>query len=90
MTRTQYNEAVHAKQGRGKATFVGLLFATAFAISIGSWWLEQAPPEPNYSGYYDGPWVNKRGELVSADGHVLKKVYTGPDISSNTSDLGSF
>jgi len=66
-----------AQQTRGKVLLVCALFAAAFAIAVGFWWTDQIPPEPNYSGYYEGPWVNKRGQLVAADGTILRKVYNG-------------
>lgn len=33
------------------------------------------PPAPNFSGYYDGPWVNKSGALVDGDGTILQEDY---------------
>lgn len=52
-----------------------LLFAIAIGIMLLSRWYETAPPEPNYSGYYSGDWVNKRGQLVSPDGRILNENY---------------
>lgn len=47
---------------------------------------EPPMPEPNYSGYYAGPWVNKNGDLISDDGKVIKRGYgvpaAGPDHTS--------
>lgn len=39
---------------------------------------EPPTPEPNFSGYYEGPWVNKNGDLVSGDGKIIKQGYGVP------------
>ena len=77
----QSDKDVEDKQARRRVAMVGALFAMAFAISIGTFWLDQKPPEPNFSGYYDGAWVNKRGELVGADGQIENHVYSGPEFN---------
>ena len=68
-----------AREGRGRRAQVGLsgaMFAVAGLLFFHS--LSPAPPpEPNFSGYYDGPWVNKSGELVGGDGTVLQEDYRG-------------
>lgn len=58
-----------------KITRMFLLFAVAIGILFVTHWYESVPPEPNYSGYYGGDWVNKRGQLVSPDGHILNENY---------------
>jgi hypothetical protein len=76
-----------AQQTQGKVRLVCVLFAAAFAIALGYWWMDQVPPEPNFSGYYEGPWVNKRGQLVAADGTILRKVYNSTSKSEATIQL---
>lgn len=35
------------------------------------------PPSPNSSGYYEGPWVNHKGDLIDTrTGKMLQKGYS--------------
>lgn len=73
--REQEAEDEQKRENNRQIARLVCLFVIAGAITMVARWYEGMPPEPNYAGYYDGDWVNKRGQLVSSDGKVLQDKY---------------
>ncbi len=75
-------ERFDKRQTRIRIGIMFVLFGTAGFIFWRNSDYQPPTPEPNFSGYYEGPWVNKNGDLVSPEGVVLKQGYgvpaTGP------------
>lgn len=81
LTNSRYPHAPRQKHSAGGGEqrrqwfFACSLFVVALGIVVFTRWQESVPPEPNFSGYYDGPWVNKRGQLVAPDGAILDSAF---------------
>ena len=63
------------KQQRVQTTLACVMFLTAGWLFYWNYHMSTIPPKPNATGYYEGPWVNKRGDLVSGDGKIVQKNY---------------
>jgi len=77
-TYTSYDERLAVsdkKQQRVQATLACVMFAVAGWLFYWNHQMADIPPKPNATGYYEGPWVNKRGDLVGGDGKILQKNY---------------
>lgn len=70
-------EAHEQKQKKIRAVLAAVMFAVAGFILYHD--LTDVPPvpPPNDLGYYEGPWVNKSGDLVSGDGKIIERDYHG-------------
>lgn len=85
MTKTEkYLAQQDKKQERIQLTLACLMFSVAIGITVMVRKIEDIPPKPNFSGYYEGPWVNKNGDLIGTDGKIIKQGYLKSRVASTT------
>ncbi|MBC8136000.1 MAG: hypothetical protein H8F28_08965 [Fibrella sp.] len=85
LTYDQRLERFDQRQTRIRIGLMCFLFAGAGFFFWRNWEYNPPTPEPNFAGYYAGPWVNKSGDLVSGDDKVIKQGYGAPAGGPNNS-----
>lgn len=75
-------ERFDRRQTRIRVGLLCVLFGTAGFFFWRNSVYEAPTPEPNFAGYYEGPWVNKNGDLIG-DGKLVKRAYGVPAAGPN-------